>query len=322
MGPAETDLIKSISGGTQMSNDQDLSHPAVVATLAESAEGKKAPTVDSNPKSDPVEPGSDEIIELTDVVGEGKDPFESSADAPLLLDEEEPDHDQIKLPEELTAEGLEPPSFAAEKTDPAVVASDTLAESAEMKEAFPGDDFSPLESSDFKFENSSAFEAADTELFPAQSQENLDDVLAGLEKDAYAFEKPEDILADLEKEEPESEEPQIEQAEEFPSGYEEPGENEKPIDVLAGLDGNDEADPAVVATLAESAEKPESAVTHDIPGISEEKMKELLTEVIQETVDKAVRETVAEVAEKVIREAIDALKQSIASSEAVSASDT
>ncbi len=290
-----------------MSNDLDLSQ-----------EGTKAPTFNSNPGSDPNEPGSDEIIELTDVVGEGKDPFGSDADAPLLLDEEEPDHDPIKLPEDMTTEGLEPPSFVAEKTDPAVVASATLTESAEIEEAFPGDDFSPLESSDFKFENSSAFEAADTEPFPAQSQENLDNVLAGLEKDASAFEKPEDILADLEKDEPEAEEPQIEQAEEFPSGYEEPDEDEKPIDVLA--------DPAVVAsaTLAEPApdgtdeadEKPEeTAVTHDIPGISEERMKELLTEVIQETVDKAVRETVSEVAEKVIQEAIDALKQSIASSD-------
>jgi len=307
---AKIDLIKSIpavvatlaklaSGGTQMSNDQDLSQ-----------EGKKAPTVDSHPESNTNEPGSDEIIELTDVVDEGKDPFESDLDAALLLDEEEPDHDPIKLPEDITVEGLEPPSFAAEKTDPAVVASDTP-DSAEMKEAFPGDDFSPLESSDFKFEDSSAFEAADAEPFPAQSQENLDDVLAGLEKDASAFEKPEDILADLEKDELETEKPQIEQAEEFPSGYEEPDEDEKPIDVPAGLDGNDEAD-----------EKPEgTAAAHDIPGISEERMKELLTEVIQETVDKAVRETVSEVAEKVIQEAIDALKQSIASSGAVSASE-
>ena len=299
---AKIDLIKSIpavvatlaklaSGGTQMSNDQDLSQ-----------EGKKAPTVDSHPESDTNEPGSDEIIELTDVVDEGKDPFESDLDAALLLDEEEPDHDPIKLPEDITVEGLEPPSFAAEKTDPAVVASDTP-DSAEMKEAFPGDDFSPLESSDFKFEDSSAFEAADAEPFPAQSQENLDDVLAGLEKEASAFEKPEDILADLEKDEL---------------------EDEKPIDVPAGpaviasdtlaewtLDGNDKAD-----------KKPEeTAATRDIPGISEERMKELLTEVIQETVDKAVRETVSEVAEKVIQEAIDALKQSIASSGAVSASE-
>ena len=288
-------------------------------------------------ESDP-ELGSDEIIELTDVVGEGNDPLEadsakvatsqlrqssydgraagSDADAPLLLDEEEPDHDPIRLPEDITAEGLEPPSFAEEKTDPVVVSSATLAESAGMKEAFPGDDFSAMESSDFKFENSSPFEAADTEPFPEKSQENLDNVLAGLEKDASVFEKPEDILADLEKNEPDAEEHQIEQAEEFSSGYEEPDEDEKPIDVPAGLDGNDKAHPAVVATLAESAEKSEeTAATHDIPGISEEKMKELLTEVIQETVDKAVRETVSEVAEKVIREAIDALKQSIASSD-------
>lgn len=170
-----------------MSNDQDLFQ-----------EGKKDPTVDSHPGSDPDEFGSDEIIELTDVVREGKDPFESDTDAPLLLDEEK---------------------------------------------------------ADFKFEDSSAFE------------------------------KPEDILADLEKDELEPEEPQIEQTEAFPSGYE-------------GLDEDDEA-----------------AVTHDIPGISEERMKELLTEVIQETVDKAVRETVSDVTEKVIQEAIDTLKQSIASSD-------
>ena len=305
-----------------MSNDQDLSQ-----------EDKKAPTVDSNPGSDPDELGSDEIIELTNVVGEGRDPLEadsakvatsqlrqssydgraagSDTDAPLLLDEEEPYHDPIRLPEDITAEGLEPPSFAEEKTDPA-----GLAGSAEIEEAFPGDDFSTMESSDFKFENSSPFEAADIEPFPVQSQENLDNVLAGLEKDASAFEKPEDILADLQKDEPDAEEPQIEPAEEFSSGYEEPDEDEKPIDVSAGLDGNDKAHPAVVATLAESAEKSEeTAATHDIPGISEEKMKELLTEVIQETVDKAVRETVSEVAEKVIQEAIDALKQSIASSD-------
>ena len=199
-GFPKTGLIKSISGGTQMSNDQDLFQ-----------ESKKNPTVDSHPGSDPDEFGSDEIIELTDVVSEGKDPFESDPDAPLLLDEEK---------------------------------------------------------ANFKFEDSSAFE------------------------------KPEDILADLEKDELEPEEPQIEQAEAFPSGYEGLDEDEKPIDVPAGLDGDDEA-----------------AVTHDIPGISEEKMKELLTEVIQETVDKAVRETVSEVAEKVIREAIDTLKQSIASSD-------
>ena len=288
-----------------MSNDQDISQ-----------EGKKALTVDSNPGSDPRELGSDEIIELTDVVGEGNDPLEadsakvattagSDADAPLLLDEEEPDHDPIRLPEDITAEGLEPPSFAEEKTDPVVVSSATLAESAGMKEAFPGDDFSAMESSDFKFENSSPFEAVDTEPFPEKSQENLDNVLAGLEKDASVFEKPEDILADLEKNEPDAEEHQIEQAEGFSSGYEEPDENEKPIDVPAGLDGNDKAH--------EKSE--ETAATHDIPGISEEKMKELLTEVIQETVDKAVRETVSEVAEKVIREAIDALKQSIESSD-------
>ena len=262
-----------------MSNDQDLTQ-----------EDKKNPTADSNPASDPNEPGSDEILELTDVVSEGKDSLESDADTPLLLNEEDPDQELMRLPEDVATEDLATPSFAAEKTE-------------EPEEAFAGDDFTPPESSDFEFEDSSAFEASDTEPFTEQSEEALDDVLAGLEEDV-SFEKPEDILEDLESDELETEEPQVEQTEQFPSDDEEPDEEEKPMDVPTGLNGNDD-----------DHEKPESVATHDISGISEEKLKELLTEVIQETVDKAVRETVSEVAEKVIQEAIDALKQSIASSD-------
>ncbi|MBW2708298.1 MAG: hypothetical protein JRD04_03280 [Deltaproteobacteria bacterium] len=264
-----------------MSNDQDLSQ-----------EGKEAPAFDLNPGSDPDELNSDEIIELMDVVSEGKDTLD--AGAPLLLDAEAPDHDRIKLNENVTAEGLALPSPVLEETDPAVAASATLAESAEMEEAFPDNGLSTLESSDFKFESSSALDAADTESFPVQSQEHLDDVLADLEKSASDFGGPEDILADLKKDALEAEEPQFEESEAFLSAYGEPDDDEKPG----------------------------SAGIYDIPGISEEKMRELLTEIIQETVDKAVRETVSEVAEKIIQEAIDSLKQSIASSDTVSASDT
>ncbi len=288
-----------------MSNDQDLYQ-----------ESKKAPTLNLDPESDSDAIDLDDIIELTDVVSEGKDPLELEVDAPLLLDEETLDPEQATFAEDVSSE----------------------------------DDFSALESSDFKFENEPTFDDADREPFPEQSQEHLDDVLAGIEEAGSAFEKPEDILADLERDDPE--EPDIEQAEDFFSGYEESAEDEKPSDILAGLeeDQENEKPSDVQAGLEKNQddEEPESAaIPTDITGIPEEKMKELLSVVIQEavsevaekilrdtveqtirqsifeiaekvmneTLDKAIRETVSETAEKVIREAIDTLKQSIASSE-------
>jgi hypothetical protein len=247
-----------------MSNDQDLYQ-----------EGIKSPEINSDPESDFDSLGSDEIIELTDVVNEEKDPLESDVGELLLLDEEKPDHHPAEPTDDVTFEDMDP--------------------------------LSGLESSDFKFENSTAFGGVDTEALPEPSHERLDDVLADLQTEASALEKPEDILADLEKDEPEDQETSMEQPDEFLSGHESPDEAEKPEDV-----------PAFPEEKHKDYEKPEElADPHDIPGISEEKMKALLTEVIQETVDKAVRETVSEVAEKVIREAIEGLKQSIASSEEV-----
>ncbi len=289
-----------------MSNDQDLYQ-----------EGKKAPTADPNPES-----GSDDIIELTDVVSEGKDPLDFEVDAPLLLDEEKPEPEQAEFGEAAIPEGMETPSVTEAKPE-------------EAEDVSSQDDFSALESSDFKFENTSTFDDADREPFPEQSQEHLDDVLAGLEKEVSAFEKPEDILADLERDDPEDH--QIEQSDDFFSDYDASAEDEDPSDMPPILDGEEN----------EGEEPGISAVSQDIPGISEEKMKELLTEVVQETfaetaekvirdsveqtirqaiseiaervmdetVEKAVRETVSETAEKVIREAIDTLKKSIASTE-------
>ena len=264
-----------------MSNDQDLYQ-----------ERKKSLEINSDPESNFGTLGSDEIIELTDVVSEGIDPLESDADAPLLLDEEKPDHHPAELTDDVVFEDMDPLSEVSEKTE-------------EMIDPNSEDPFSELESSDFKFENSPAFGAVDTEALPESSHERLDDVLADLQTEASALEKPEDILADLEKDEPEHPETSMEQPDEFLSGYESLNEAEKPEDV-----------PAFPEEKDKDHEKPEElADTHDIPGISEEKMKALLTEVIQETVDRAVRETVSEVAEKVIREAIEGLKQSIASAE-------
>jgi hypothetical protein len=50
-------------------------------------------------------------------------------------------------------------------------------------------------------------------------------------------------------------------------------------------------------------------------GISEERMEEIITNVVREVVERVARETMADVAERMIGEAIEALKQSIDSSE-------
>ncbi|OQY50971.1 MAG: hypothetical protein B6240_00570 [Desulfobacteraceae bacterium 4572_87] len=264
-----------------MSNEQDQ-YP----------DGKIGPKINLDP-----EPDSDGIIELTDVVSEGSAPLEPNAEAPLLLDEEKPDDHQAELTDDAAFGDVDSLSGDLEKAE-------------DIMDPVSEDPFSALESSDFKFENSPAFEAADTESFPEPSEEHLDDFLVDLETETSEFEKPEDILADLEKDEPENQEISMEQPDEFLAAYESLDadesldKDEKPEDVLACLEEKDK-----------EVEKPVHAATPDIPGISEERMKALLTEVIQETVDKAVRETVSEVAEKVIREAIEGLKQSIASSE-------
>jgi len=246
-----------------MSNDQDLLQ-----------EEKKASSLASDLQSGSDTSESDEIIELTDVIRKGKVPSESVMDAPLMLDEEEPDIEKAQFNEAEDAENFE-------------TASKVSAEIEEIEEPFQEDDYSSIESSDFKFDDALLFEAPDTEQFSEPSQKHIDDVLAGLEKGVSDLEKPEDILADFE---------------------------------------NDDFEPD---------EEPEKTTDdHDVQGFSEDKMKALLAEIIQDTVDKtvrktvsevtekvlhetvdrAVRETVSEVAEKVIREAIDALKNSIASS--------
>lgn len=264
-----------------MSNDKDL-YP----------EGEKTPDTQQDPESHSQAPGSDEIIELTDVVEEGTDPLESEASDPPLLDQEAPDHHRTEPAHDAASGGIDPLPGVSEKTE-------------EIKDPVSKEPFSALESSDFKFENSPSFGATDTEASPEPSNERLDDVLADMETDASGFDEPEDILADLEKDEPEVQKTPVEQQDEFLSGREEPDETQKPEDVLAFLEGKD----AARETPEEITETPE------IPGISEDRMKILLTEVIQETVERAVRETVSDVAEKVIREAIETLKESIAISE-------
>ena len=234
----------------------------------------------------PDTPSIDDIIELTDVIQEGETATESS-DVPMFLDSEEPDDVPVKITENAT------PAEATLQSVP-------VEELNDFPEMDSEDAFSALESSDFEFETAPEFEEDDDKPFPELPHEDLDHVLAGIEKEET--ERPEDLPAGIEEEETNAE-----KAEDILAGFAEIDEDEKPDDVLACLEGKETKD-----------EKPaDSAFNPDIPGIpgiSEEKMKELLTGIIQETVDKAIRETVSEVAEKVIREAIASLKQSIESS--------
>ena len=192
-----------------------------------------------------------------------------------------------------------------EEPDEIIELTDVIREGKDLRES--DDDDSSVESSDFKFDDTLGFEAPDTEQFPEPPRKHIDDVLADLEKEVSGLEKPEDMLAHLENDK-------------FGS--------EVSIAESNGALTFDDGQP-------EDEKSEETALTHDFQGFSEERMKSLLAEVIEDTVDKtvrntvsevtakvlretvdrAVRETVSEIAEKVIREAIDTLKNSIASSE-------
>ncbi len=280
-----------------MSNDQD-----------QHQEKKSDPSRDWNQGSDTQ--ASEDIIELTDVVREGKPPQGSDMEEPILLDDEKVDFKEIPFTEANAPETIDSPSPLSEAPGEETTSPEE-------------DEFSPLESSDFKFDSAPTFEAPDTEPLREPSQQQLDDVLAGIEKEAADLEKPEDILAEFDKDRLEPEAPSVEAEQAFQYDDVEPSQS--------FASGEDEVDETVLAD-----EEPEVAsATQDMQGISEEKMKALMTEVIQgtvletvretvseatekvlhETVDRAVRETVSEVAEKVILEAMDALKKSIASSE-------
>ena len=68
----------------------------------------------------------------------------------------------------------------------------------------------------------------------------------------------------------------------------------------------------------EGLDKEEAAASHateELVGISEEKIEEIITRVLEGVVEKVARETMVTVAEKIIGEAIDALKESLESSE-------
>ena len=49
------------------------------------------------------------------MVREGKDPFESDVDAPLLLDKEEPDLHRDEMTDDVAFEGMDPLPEALEK---------------------------------------------------------------------------------------------------------------------------------------------------------------------------------------------------------------
>jgi hypothetical protein len=65
--------------------------------------------------------------------------------------------------------------------------------------------------------------------------------------------------------------------------------------------------------LTEEEEPTEMPVAPELAGISEEKLEEVITRVVENVVERVARETMVNVAEKLITEAIEALKRSIES---------
>jgi hypothetical protein len=138
------------------------------------------------------------------------------------------------------------------------------------------------------------------ELEPADETQALD--FKAAEAEGFIAEEP-TVILEREAEElgAAAERAEIEAAlpsEDFPEP-EEPAESE-------GLPGIEEK-----AALGET----EIFQTQTLAGISEERLEEIITNVVRDVVERVARETMAEVAERMISEAIETLKQSLEASE-------
>jgi hypothetical protein len=143
-------------------------------------------------------------------------------------------------------------------------------------------------------------EDEELELEPADETQAL--YFKAAEAEGFIAEEP-TVILEREAEElgAAAERAEIEAAlpsEDFPES-EEPAESE-------GLPGLEEE-----AALGET----EIFQTQTLAGISEERLEEIITNVVRDVVERVARETMAEVAERMISEAIETLKQSLEASE-------
>ena len=279
----------------------------------------------------------EEIIELIDIV-EDEETLEDSESEEIarLLDEDE------SVQKELTLEPQENEVLDEKSEDLSLEFSDGLQdldmtvgedeeESAQIESAQAVEDEateslhldldSTLESFDIAEEEGLGPEMAEagTEGVPAEAPSEQVDSLETTE--AFHSETPEPFIEDADEgivEEGPEEEISLEFDEPSEAGSSLGTEEEQAVAMAAGAalaaELPEEDFSEILETTEEGprfeegmvAQPPEGSI-----GISEERLEEIITKVVQDVVEKVARETMASVAERVITEAIDALKQSL-----------
>ena len=225
--------------------------------------------------------------------------------APAVTEDEITEADLERLLQEddsLTLEfSQEKPLKPKEKKEDEITEADLqalLSESGEQALEEGASDLEPLDLSleeDREFQLEPADETQSMDLEPA-----VEESFPGEEPTAMLAEEAEQLGAAAEHGEAESD--ILTQGLQEP---EEPEEPEKPAETEVWPEFEEEASPG--ETEAFGKETP--------AGISEERLEEIITNVVRDVVERVARETMAEVAERMIGEAIETLKQSLEVSE-------
>jgi hypothetical protein len=216
----------------------------------------------------------EEVIELADVVGEGKEPESVEGEIEGL--------EELILEEEAGEEG----PVVSEEAE-----ADDLAEPIELKEIVEesAEDVSGAPDHPSLEEQESGEETVLMEKMEGALEEESEEAFLELEKEIKLDEGMEELGAAIEEQ---PEEPFWEE-----TGKEEAGRAEGAEGILTAA--------APVEGMVEGREE---AAT--LP-ISEKKMEALLTRVVGDVVERVARQVIPEVAERIIREEIDVLKKSI-----------
>lgn len=220
----------------------------------------------------------EEVIELSDLVAEGKEPESMEGEIEGL--------EELILEEEAVEEG---PVVSEEAEE------DELAEPIELKDIVeePAGEVGGAPDHPSLQEQEAGEETVLMEKMAGAREEESDEAFLELEKEIKLDEGLEELGAELEEEEP---------GEPF---WEETGEKE--AGAAEGAEGILTGVPPVEGMVEGREEAVEAAA---LP-ISEEKMEALLTRVVGNVVERVARKVIPEVAERIIREEIDVLKKSI-----------
>ena len=303
--------------GSDESPEEDASQ-SLEADLDSVLAGLESPEVDIAEEGSKEE--ASESDELAELLGEDED-VEGDLDFALddleeSLEEDVPQSAELGLDSVLA--GLESPEvdIAEEGGKEEASESDELAELLDEEEVIE-------EGLEVKEESDLALDELDKGLeeeAPAGLETDLDSMLEGLESSEKADSEFDFLGTDLESA------PEAESLEDTEFDSEVSAEPEATEGEVKGP-SPDVAPDAPLEDLSKVQPAAEEPINEELIGISEDRIEVIITRVVQDVVERVARETMATVAErvarettatiaeKVITEAIDALKQSLESSQ-------